>query len=108
MQPPGADPVMTPRDHGAGGSVGHHPHAASRSPAADMATVPYPLGCPVRELADELTPRLAPLGEARPSQNTLFSAPQACRARHQPPARNRQGASGGTPAQDRITLRDQR
>ena len=32
MQLPGADPAMTRRDHGAGGSMGHHPHAASRSP----------------------------------------------------------------------------
>jgi hypothetical protein len=32
MKPPGADPVMTPRDHGAGGSVGHHQYPASRSP----------------------------------------------------------------------------
>jgi hypothetical protein len=38
MKPPGADPVMTPRDHGAGGSVGHHQHAASEVPAAVVVT----------------------------------------------------------------------
>jgi hypothetical protein len=73
MKPPGAGPVMTPRDHCAGGSAGHHPHAASRSccghhgapgdnqkghAAADMAGVPDMLGCPGRELADEQTPAL--------------------------------------------------
>ncbi len=73
MKPPGAGPV-TPRDHGAGRSAGHHPHAASRSPAAvvitgagdnqkghaaaDMAGVPDMLGCPGRELADEQPPAL--------------------------------------------------
>ena len=51
--------------------------------AADLAGVPDMPGCPVRELAGELTPRLAALGEARPSQNPLFCAPKACRACHQ-------------------------
>jgi hypothetical protein len=31
MKPPGADPVMTPRDHGAGGSAGHHPRGIPKS-----------------------------------------------------------------------------
>ncbi len=104
MKPPGADPVMTPRDHGAGGSVGHHPHAASPSPGrgghhrrlgtTTRATLPRTWhacpdipGCPVRGNGRRTDARLAPLGEAKPSQNTRFCASQACRARHQPPAR---------------------
>jgi hypothetical protein len=96
MKPPGADPVMTPRDHGAGGSVGHHQYAASRSPGcggrhghrgqpegprcrgpgrrARHAGVP---GAGTGRRADA---RLAAPGEARPSQNPLFCAPEACRA----------------------------
>jgi hypothetical protein len=38
MKPPGADPVMTPRDHGAGRSAGHHPHVASDVPAGAVIT----------------------------------------------------------------------
>ena len=105
MKPPGADPVMTPRDHGAGGSVGHHQHAASRCPGcggrhghrgqpegppcrgpgrrARHAGVP---GAGTGRRADA---RLAAAGEARPSQNPLFCAPEACRGCHQSLARNR-------------------
>ena len=105
MKPPGADPVMTPRDHGAGGSVGHHQHAASRCPGcggrhghrgqpegppcrgpgrrARHAGVP---GAGTGRRADA---RLAAAGEARPSQNPLFCAPEACRGCHHSLARNR-------------------
>ena len=52
-----------------------------------------------RILGAELTHHLgyAP-GEAKPSQNTLFCAPQACRACHQPPARNRRSGAQCWPA----------
>ena len=104
----GCRSVMTPRDHGAGGSVGHHQHAASRSPGrggrhghrgqpegppssgpgrrARHAGVP---GAGTGRRADA---RLAAPGEARPSQNPLFCAPEACRACHQSLARNRRSA----------------
>jgi hypothetical protein len=74
MKPPGADPVMTPRDHGAGAAwvtiSTRHPEVPAAvvitgtgdnqkgHAAADLAGVPDMLGCPVRELAGELTPGL--------------------------------------------------
>ena len=74
MKPPGADPVMTPRDHGAGGARvtfrTQHPEVPAAvvitgagdnqkgHAAADTAGVPDILGCPGRELAGEQTPAL--------------------------------------------------
>ena len=85
--------------------MGHHPHAASRSPSCGgrhgRRGQPEGPRCrgygrrsrharvPVAGTGQRADARLAALGEARPSQNPLFCAPEACRACHQSPARNR-------------------